>query len=301
MSKSLYLVVVCSAALLVAAVLGGCDDKGGAVGYAAAVKQAIGPDVKDYQALSYPTNSFGVATVYAPSTTGKTVRDEDFLCETWKCLGVDVGATPSDADAVLRLRVRSVEYAAVGGGGPVKLDTNSSNDYAFKVALPKIAQVLNLGVGLDSKSATKVDLELGPATKRLLNKPDFVAYINGTEGAGPTKTALQQAFAQGALVVVVGDVVVKSVKATITASKELAPQVDAKLGGLVSKVFSDAEASFKVTKKSDSTYEVESVGPVIALRLLRAQPGAGLLGAQTNWDDWSVVEGPTAPTMHAAP
>jgi hypothetical protein len=97
------------------------------------------------------------------------------------------------------------------------------------------------------------------------------------------------------LVVVVADVLIDSIKATVTASKELAPQVDAKLGGLPSKVFSDAEASFKVTKKDDTTYVIESLGPVVALRLLKTQPGAGLLGAETTWNDWAVVTGPTGP------
>lgn len=61
---------------------------------------------------------------------------------------------------------------------------------------------------------------------------------------------------------VVGDVVVTTMKATVTTSKEIGDSVDAKLGGLATKVFSDAEASFKVTKKQDSTYVIESTGPV---------------------------------------
>lgn len=205
------------------------------------------------------------------------------------------GGSPSDPDEALNIRVRSTNYAEVGVGGPVKLNLNDSNDYAFKVALPKIQRVLNLEIGLDKKSATKVDLEFGKATKRYLSKPDFIAYINNKSGTNPTKMQLQKAFGQGALVVVVADVIIDSIKATVTVSKELAPQVDAKLGGLPSKVFSDTEASFKLTKKDNETYVIESVSPVVALRLLKAQPGAGLLGSETTWNDWTVVSGPTDP------
>lgn len=60
-------------------------------------------------------------------------------------------------------------------------------------------------------------------------------------------------------------------------------------------IHSDAEASFKVTKTDDATYVIESLGPVVALRLLKAQPGAGLLGAENNWNDWIPVTGPTGP------
>lgn len=263
--------------------------------YTAALKQAIGDEVKGYQALSYPTNSFGIATTFTAAEPGKPVSDGDFLCATWKCLGAPGGTLPTNPDQALNVTVRGTNYAEIGKGGPVKLDTDSANDYAFKVALPKIQQILNLGVGLNDKSATKVELEFGAATKRYLSKPDFIAYVNSLDNASPTKAQLQKAFAQGALVVVVADVVIDSIKATVTASNELAPELNLKLGGVASKVFSDAEASFKVTKKDSATYVIESVGPVVALRLLKAQPGAGLLGDEKTWSDWAVVTGPTGP------
>lgn len=283
------------------AALTGCND-GGAKAFAAAVKDAIGPDVRDYQALSYPTNSFGVVTAYQSVGQGKAVSDGDFVCATWKCLGIEAAKAPTRVDDQMTVRIDGVEYATMGKGGPIKLSAENSSDYALKVMLPKVQQVLNLGVGLDSKSVVKVQLEIGPATKRLMNKPDFVAYLNSaTTRPSATKTALQKTYSQGALVLVVGDVVVNSVKATVTTSKEVAPSVDAKLGGSASKIFSDAEASFKVTKKQESTYEVESTGPVVALRLLRAQPGAGQLGASSDWSDWPIVSGPVSPRDAVSP
>lgn len=283
------------------AMMGGCNDSSSKT-FAAAVKDAIGPDVKDYQALSYPTDSFGVLTAYNGNGGSKPVSDGDFICATWKCLGIEASKAPTSTDDVLTARVDGVEYATKGQGGTIKMSTDNSSDYALKVVLPKVEQVLNLGVGLNAKSVVKVQLELGPATKRLMNKPDFVAYLNSaTTRPSATKTAVQKAFTQGALVLVVGDVVVNSMKATVTTSKELGNSVDAKLGGLASKVFSDAEASFKVTKKQDSTYVIESTRPVVALRLLRAQPGAGVLGAPSGWEDWPVVAGPTEPRERPQP
>lgn len=278
----------------VAAILAACPNTHNA-DYISALKKGLGDDVKHYQALSYPTNSFGVATVFSAPKPGEPVSNDDFLCATWKCLGAPGDVIPIDPVAALNVMVRGTNYAEVGYGGPVKLDTNSASDYAFKVALPKIQEILKLGAGADYASTTKVELEFGKATKRYLSKPDFIAYLNNASNTTPTKAKLQEAFAQGALVVVVADVLLDSMKATITTSKEVASQLDGKLGGLPSKEFSDAETSFRVTKRDSATYVIESLGPVVALRLLKAQPGAGLLGAEMTWNDWAVVTGPTGP------
>lgn len=293
MSRYLRLEIKCTLIMAASFILAACPSPSG--DYVTALKKAIGEDVRDFQVLSYPTNSFGVATAFVASTPGTSVSDKDFLCATWKCLGAQGGIAPNSAVESLNITVRGINYAEIGSGGAVKLDADSANDYAFKVALPRIQQVLNLGIGLDYKTANKVELEFGKATKRYLSKPDFIAYINNEGGVSPTKMQLQKALAQGALVVVVADVVLDSIKATVKASNELAPQIDAKLEGLSSKIFSDTQSSFKVTKTDSATYVIESLGPVVALRLLKAQPGGGLLGADNNWNDWAVVSGPTTP------
>ncbi len=279
----------------VAVILAACPNP--TADYTAAIKMGLGDDVKDYQALSYPTNSFGIATVFSAPKPGEPVSNKDFVCSTWKCLGAPGDVIPIDPVAALNVVVRGTNYAEVGYGGPVKLDTNSANDYAFKVALPTIQEILKLGGEADYASTIKVELEFGKATKRYLSKPDFIAYLNSVSDTTPTKMELQKAFAQGALVVVVADVLIDSMKATVTTSKEVASQLDAELGGLPSKMFSDTELSlsFRITKKDGATYVIESLGPVVALRLFKAQPGAGLLGAEMNWNDWAVVTGPTGP------
>ena len=263
--------------------------------YASALKKSLGDDVKDYQVLSYPTNAFGVGTVFNPQQLGQPVSNGDQLCGTWKCLGAPGEVMPPDPVAALNVIVRGTNYAELGEGGSVKLDTNSASDYAVKVALPKIYQLLNLGGSVDYGSVTRVELEFGKATKRYLSKPDFIAYLNDAGSSTPTKRSLQNAFAQGALVVVVADVLIDSMKATVTTSKDVASQLDAKLGALASPVLSDAQAGFRVTKKDSATYVIESLQPVVALRLLRAQPAAGLLGTEITWNDWAMVTGPTDP------
>lgn len=295
MNSSLRIAALVVSVVATASVVTSCKEKGGAEGFAASVKKAIGPEVRDYQALGYPTGNFGVGTAYMAPASGTEVSDKDFLCATWRCLAADGNNPPADAGDQLKVRVRGTSYADVGTGSTISLTSDESNEYAFKFALPKIKQVLNLGFGLDSKSVTKVELKFGAASKRLLAKPDFVAYLNDAAITSPAKAALTKAFAQGALVLVVGDVVFESLSATITTSSELKPEIEAKLGGLPSVVFSDAEASFKLTKTADSTYKVESTGPVVALRLLKAQPGAGLLGDDANWDSWSAATGPVNP------
>ncbi|MDO8777611.1 MAG: hypothetical protein Q7K57_54630 [Burkholderiaceae bacterium] len=277
------------ACVLILTAFPGCPPKSGNL-LAKKIQEVLGEDVKEYQGLSYPTNSFGVATSYNSPESGKPVSDADFVCATWKCLGIDSSSSePKDQKAQLVVSVGGVEYAQIGSGGSITLSSDEASQYAFTAMLPKIEGVLNLGGGLDAKSVTKVELQMGRATKRFLGKPDFIAYLNGVSSPGPTKQALQTAFSQGGLSVVVADVVLDSIVATITTSSELGSKIDAKLGGVASAVFSDAETSFKVTKANASTYKVETTGPVVAMRLIKKQPGQGALAEDKDWKEWVTI------------
>ena len=252
------------------------------------IKATLGPDVAEYQSLTYPTNDFGVATSYTSTADKSTkVSDADFLCSTWACLDIASAARPQNQGQLMRLTVGPVDYAQIGSGAPITLSEEDSTKYAFNILLPKIEGMLDLGVGVASKNVTKIELALGKATKRLLSKPDFEAFIT-RNGSTPTHQKLRERYAEGGLTVVVGDIVIDSIQATVTTSSELAPKIDAKLATIPSGIVSDASTSFQITKSGTSTYSIKTTEPVIALRLLKAQPGTSTLSVG-EWKSWPTV------------
>ncbi|BCL90905.1 hypothetical protein ACNRBV_22765 [Ralstonia pseudosolanacearum] len=283
MNKQLLIIALAAATV---GMLTGCQHPSEIL--AKQIKATLGPDVAEYQSLTYPTNDFGVATSYT-STPDKTtkVSDTNFLCSTWACLDIASVARPQNQGQLMHLTVGSVEYAQIGSGAPITLSEEDSTNYAFNILLPKIEGMLNLGVGVDSKNVTKVELTLGKATKRLLSKPNFEAFIVANSST-PTHKELQARYAEGGLTVVVGDIVIDSIQATVTTSNELAPKIDAKLATIPSGIVSDASTSFQITKSGTSTYSIKTTEPVIALRLLRAQPGASALSVG-GWESWPTV------------
>ncbi|WP_156513561.1 hypothetical protein [Bordetella ansorpii] len=281
--------------IILPAMLAGCSSPSEIL--AKRIQESLGDDFQQYQVLSYPTNNFGVATSYRfDGSASYKVTDADFICATWKCVGVEMSsAQPKDFDGLMRVRANRVEYAEIGVGGEINLKSDESSNYGLEVLLPKISGVLNLGIALDSKNVTSVDMKLGPAIKRMLSKPAFDAYLRKSSNS-PTHQRLQSLYSQGALAVVVGDVVIQSIEARVTTLSEVAAKIDAQLGGLPSKVFSDASTSFQVQKSGTATYTVKTVEPVIALRLLKKQPGAQEL-SDGQWSAWLTGGGASDPTL----
>jgi hypothetical protein len=253
------------------------------------VKKSLGDSFKDYQSISYPTNNFGLVTSYAPQGGDTKPKDQDFLCDTWECLGL---ADSIPADEKKQLDVNG--FAAVGGeGATITLEDTDKSEIGFKALLPKIAGILNIGGGFDNKKTVISDLQLGRFYPRLLRRERFAQYIAGL----PAGNLLKEGYLQGRLIIVVGDVVATGMKIQIKADTNTGANIDAKLGpgtgGVVTKVFADASFGFKLSKESTGEYNFEVTSPVVALRLAKRQPGAGVLGQSTDWSDWSPVSLPT--------
>src|SRR5919206_2543940 len=139
------------------------------------VKKSLGDSFKDYQPISYPTNNFGLITSYLPQGGETKPKDQDFLCDTWECLGLS-GNIPTDETKQLNIN----DFAAVGGAGAmITLEDSDKSDIGFKALLPKIAGVLNIGGGFDKAKTVIADLQLGRFFPRLLRRERFVNFING--------------------------------------------------------------------------------------------------------------------------
>jgi hypothetical protein len=252
------------------------------------VKKALGDSFKDYQSISYPTNNFGLVTCYLPQGGESKPKDKDFLCDTWECLGLSE-AIPTDQAKQLSIN----DFAAVGGAGAdISLEETDKSDIGFKALLPKIASILNIGGGFDKSKTVISDLQLGRFFPRLLRRERFVTFVNGL----PPGSMMKTGFAQGRLIVVVGDVVSTGMKIQIKADSNTGTNIDAKLGpgtGTgVSKVFSDSTFGFKLSKQTTGEYNFEVTSPVVALRLAKRQPGAGVLGQHDDWTDWPTIQLP---------
>ena len=249
------------------------------------LKQSLGNNFKDYESISFPTNNFGLITAYTPKGDSSKPKDQDFLCDTWECLGL-TNSKPTDAEKLKNIN----DFAAVGSSdATITLTDTEKSDLGFKALLPKIASILNIGGGFDKKKTVVTNLEAGPFFIRKLRRERMVSFINGL----PANSAMKRAYDQGKLLLVVADVVSTGMEVTVKVDSTTAANIDAKLGtpaggGVVSKVFSDAQFGFNLTKGQQGEYHFKVTEPVVVLRLAKRQPSAGVLGdpQDDEWKDW---------------
>ena len=148
-----------------------------------------------------------------------------------------------------------------------------------------------MSASLTASDTTRLEFKFGKVAMRISRKPDFVAYLEDHSGtASPTLTALRSDFGRGALAVVVSDIVIDSIQATIGTNLEAGAQIDAALGGVASKALSGPNLSLKLTRSSSGNCTLETTKPVIAMTLVKKQPAVNMLTEDATWDSWPVVQ-----------
>ena len=254
------------------------------------VKAALGEDVKDFTAFSYPTDNYGVGTTYILSTGATNLSYGDMFCDMWYCFGIPDADVPSDVSKWIKLN----GYAGEGKGAKISLTHKEGSDIVIKALLPKIYEVLKIGGTADVKKTKTIELELGEAHIRFLRRPEWTKYINNI-ASGSNLYPLKQNYLQGNLTVVVSDVVVTSMKAKVSIDSKTETSMDAALGGKIpgiEKIFKDATLNFKITKEGAGVYTLETLHPVILMRLAKVQPAGEKLGAETSFDAWPFKASP---------
>ncbi len=236
-----------------------------------AVAAAVGGDIKGFKIYSYPTDNFGVITSY-----DKRINDKKFLCDTWHCIGLN--NVPQDPNNWLTVN----GFVATGGGGPIELDEQTKKSYALSVALPKIADILNINAAFDNSSTQNISLTLGKAYKRKLLKDSLIAYFNKPE----VKSLAKDAFNSGRLRFIVSDWVIENMSIVVTLDATTTASLESKLADDSSKVFNDASLSFKLERLKKGTYKFSMDKPLIYAVLSKRQPSAGSLGSLQTFDDW---------------
>jgi len=237
-----------------------------------AIEKAIGSDLKGYKFYSYPTDNFGVLTCY-----DKKDNDKYFITDTWNCIGHK--KPPTDSSSWMDV----YGYVVPSGGGSIEVDDQTKKDYGFSIALPKIADILSVGVGFDKNSTQIIDISIGKAYKRKLLPDNLIAYFDTTQA----KSLAKKGFEKGTLKIIVADVVITGIKAKVTLSDSTTiANIEAKIGSSKSKVFSDASLKVKIAKVKKGTYTLSINHPVIFAYLPKRQPGAGELGAKRDVEEW---------------
>lgn len=245
------------------------------------MKQAFGNDYRDYQWLDYPVNNFGVATAY----TGMKDRVDrrGFLCATFTCLGAK--QSPADIDVWMRVN----DFADVGCGGQLNAKLERNKSLILNSLLPKIFSVLGLTMSVETVRNTKADIKLASMCSRQLQQAKMISYIKSLNAETDT-FGLKQAYNRGRLVLVIGDLVLKSMTIQLQADTKLNAQLDAKLGGASEKVLGQgAEFGVKVSKSSGKDYELTVSDPVI-VAVLAVREGSDKTRANgTSWEGWEPV------------
>jgi hypothetical protein len=258
------------------------------------ITEALGKDFERYQTFSYPTNNFGLATTYLSSDSTSEMRDEDFYCDSWDCIGAAT-KIPDDPKAEREM----LGYAAVGGNGAaITLDEKTGNQLALNVVLPEVYDVLKISGGFDEKKMIHTVLEIGQAYPRVLRRPQMEAYLRKL----PPSDRRKKAFDQGTLVIVVADVIVDHMRVTIEVDQSVQAALDAALKSPVPqlKVGKGAQVNVKPSRETNGKYTFDVTRPVIISRLgKRQERGAVLLAPPSNdeWGDWKRVRLPAPSSL----
>ncbi|HTG32991.1 MAG TPA: hypothetical protein VLB76_08670 [Thermoanaerobaculia bacterium] len=272
--------------MLVAIGLVSCSGKDYTETMRSQVKKALGSqftiekqDVKDYQWLTYPTDNFGIGTMYIPETPGAQPSATNFECDTWECFGL---IAPQDPQSRLELQ----GYAAVGTGGAIKLTQQQQNDLAFGLVLPSVAETIGLSSDFMHSNGFSASLEIGKAHIRILRKGRMRTFLDGL----PATDEKKKAFTDGRLVMVISDVVIDGLNVTIAPSSKTSvsakAELDSKVGEYLAK---GSKLQFSLTRSQSGSYNLVAARPVIVAVLPKGQPGPGVLSAdQENegWEDW---------------
>jgi hypothetical protein len=253
----------------------------------------------EWTALKYPTDNFGVGTMYR----GKS--DGDFLCATQSCLGL---ASLS--------ALETSGFIALGGGGAVALTDTQKSSVVIDGLIPKLLNVLKLSFGFKREGVDVTSVTLTTAKVRLLNYDPTAKLIGSLDPASGVK----KAFNRGTLRVATGDIVVTDLVASVTINLQTNAQLAAELdkvskGGAVGAAAPPAAGSGSVggnssmstsnpnalasldihaSRISDGKYELKCTNPVIVAVLWKQQPRQGELAHKSGWQRWpSASDTPT--------
>jgi hypothetical protein len=141
------------------------------------------------------------------------------------------------------------------------------------VVVPQILGILNVNASGDWKKHVTVNLNATGGHQRFVVAQKLADYLNGLGDNDVRK----RAYRNGTLTVVVSDLIIDSLTATIDLDSSLQATLDAKLsqalqGRTGTVIGKDAAVSFKVNSATTGHYEFQTVSSVIVAMLPKTEP-----------------------------
>jgi len=242
---------------------------GDALGKSIIAAQIDKDERKAWRPVAYPTDNFGVGTLYDGKGTGS------FLCATATCLGLTDNTTKA---------LVAGGYIDSGTGGSINLDDTQKRALGLN-AVVKLFSLVGLSGKFDSSKSAIVSVETPSATIRRLIKGKLTAQLT----AHPPTSAVTDALANRRIRAVIADIVVESLTATVKLDDSTSADIKASLDQNAGKVLGK-DSSFEVTysKSGQGTYKLQTTHPVIVAVALVSQPKQGELSADqsTDWKQW---------------
>ncbi len=255
----------------------------------AAIRRSLGGDFREYEWVSYPTNNFGIATMYLLDSPRSKPSDKNQWCATYTCLGLEGKRAPADASA----RLTAGGFADVGTGGPITLSDEESRILAGEVFLPEILNVLGLGAQLAATKNARIGIRMGNVSRRILKKQTLLTYLESL----PETSPVRKAMSENRLAIVVADAVVDSLEVNVDTRDSVNSEFGVRLSPLVNRV-TGGTSSMQVQVKRDKTgqYRLIIGQPVIVARLTikRSLTGSDIAPGEratlpadlSGWDTW---------------
>jgi hypothetical protein len=255
-----------------------------------AVKKAVGGDFSAYRFFSYPTNNFGVGTAYDVRGVNEQPSDDNYICTPTTPSCLDISQPINSPQTAQKADLTLGGIAAVGEGGTITLSHDEETNVTANLLLPKIYNLLQLGAGTDVKHGVTTNLVIDEATVRKLDRNETESRIK----ALPDTNKVKQAFGNGSLAIVIGDVMISAMRVSICVDTAVNPSLNASLSSAVGKVLGDpAKLQVGVTKDDKGCYSLEVAKPVIVAALAAKQHRKGVLMGearrQNTWNDFTVT------------
>jgi hypothetical protein len=239
---------------------------------------------RHYEWIPYPTNDFGLATMFIVEKKGQRPKAQNEWCAGFKCLGVK----PGDVNKLTAEEVKTARgFAEIGDGGPINFTDDEKKSLTLSAVLPKIVAILDLSGNVDRITGVNATIALGAATVRFLAKDKALTYITRL----PDNSKIHKAYSNGTLCIVVSDVMVDSMDIVLKIDKKLNAGFDANLRRKVNQVFGDGDKlQVKVGRNDNGFYFLRITKPVIVARLIASQAfgagrGADFKGHLGKWND----------------
>jgi hypothetical protein len=234
-----------------------------------ALERAYHVNFPSYTFRETPVANFGVGTIYDAEVTRKDINASNVENE-WLLAHPNTWYIDSLSDEKKTEINRKIFEE--GSLGSVRLEEDISTKLKLETTIPSIKQVLG-GAEVNYENGVKVEVKASEAVNRQMNWCEFV----NTFKSGHFKKYIDRIMKRGDFVICAKDVILKGYTVEIVVDLDVNPILYAKLNDEVGKTFVGIGSSFNISvgKTKRGTFEVKTMGPVIAAVMYKSPPSIG--------------------------